>query len=353
MNSPRPQRKSTPTSHARALTQEALIADEENVLRDKTRRTVFKHVFDSPFQFEWPALSTEDNEEILQALCRILTSVGEHRRGQCERRKEDIVHKIIARKQSRAAILAAAVKPATQDVPQTLDELEAAKKKKKKRKGMSGGAIEIPEMLPKQPPNPPSDTGIGALAALQDIVLGINKVTRILEDSCTTAQASTASQLRLVFLCSGDVPVSHLYAHIPTLTYLAGNNVLLCPFAKGAEAALATALGIKRLTILGIRNDTPRFDDLCALVASRISPPNIPWLQRPSNAIPGTTRSTARSASYYPLRIKTVKTSAPITQKKNGRTPKLQHAQRQNAAAGPIGNSKGLISTKERDNAGG
>ncbi|TPX67919.1 hypothetical protein SpCBS45565_g03475 [Spizellomyces sp. 'palustris'] len=352
MNSPRPQRKSRP-SHARALTQEALIADEENVLRDQKRRTVFKHVFDSPFQFEWPALSTEDNEEILQALCRLLTSVGEHRQGQCERRKEDVAHKIIARKQSRAAILAAAVKPATQEVPQTLDELEAAMKKKKKRKGMSGGAIEAPEVLPKPLLNPPIDTGIEALAPLQDIVLGINKVTRILEDSCTTAQTFTASQLRLVFLCSGDVPVSHLYAHIPTLTYLAGDNVLLCPFAKGAEAALATALGIKRLTILGIKNDTPRFDDLCALVASRISPPNIPWLQRPSNTNSGTTKSIARSATYYPLRIKTVKTSAPITQRKNGRTPKHQHAQRQNATTGPIGNSKGLISTKDRDNAGG
>ncbi|CAG8486298.1 2349_t:CDS:2 [Paraglomus occultum] len=55
---------------------------------EKKRKTVFKAVLDSPFNINWPNVSKETQEEILQVLCSTLSSFGESK---CVRKSKDIV----------------------------------------------------------------------------------------------------------------------------------------------------------------------------------------------------------------------------------------------------------------------
>ncbi|KAI9098196.1 hypothetical protein DFS34DRAFT_619922 [Phlyctochytrium arcticum] len=347
--------------HPRAATQQALITDEETALRNRNRRVVFKHVLDSPFNFEWPVISANDNEVILQALCDILSSVGAYRLKEKERKNAILKQKIIARKVARnEAKTAKATSEAqigartTEDGDETkvekkaltLDEMEAARKlaKKKKKKVVETVSKDADVVAPSvshaenvSSPNlqpmdiveaePPSEL----LRPLKSIILGINSVTAALQSAISSATESPpplSASPRIIFLCSGDVPISQLYAHIPTMTFLSGHNVLLVPLAAGSEQRLCEALGIKRTTILAIKRNTPEFDALHSLVASKVSLPNIPWISRPSP--PGTTSSgTGAQAApsnvigkYMPTKISTIKTSAPnMGKRKQGGEP--------------------------------
>lgn len=198
-------------------------------------------------------------------ISRLLSPVGECRRVQAERRKSEIMVKIIQKRKARAAKLAAAEQTQTTSTPQTLDELEAVIKKQKKKKNKSNEPIsaDINAVHCINTSANATIEGSGSkalqseememLASLKDIVLGINMVTKNLEMMCSRENTRVAPRLRLVLLCSGDVAVSQLYSHIPTLTYLAGGGILLCALGRGAEPVLAKALGIKRVSIIGIK----------------------------------------------------------------------------------------------------
>ncbi|KAJ3172189.1 hypothetical protein HDU88_007005 [Geranomyces variabilis] len=292
---------------------------DEKTLRDKGRKLVLKNVFESALTYNWPVIAPADNEAILSLLCSLLLPIGKHRRELLKRRSQATFDKVQARKKARGIAAAAALeqqqKAAEEPSKQgkeiktlTLAEVEAAQKaarKKKKRKATEAlDADQIPTHVPAAaavgeavgtpalPPPPAPPPGI-----MQSLTLGLNSIAAELADQHKRQAAAPAVQqagapssghskeLRLVFLCSGDVSSSNLFAHIPSLTYLAGPDVILCPFAKGALPRLASALGMKSCAALGVKSKTPHFDELHALVASKIPPPCIPWLPRVASKV--------------------------------------------------------------------
>ncbi|KAJ3175057.1 hypothetical protein HDU87_006453 [Geranomyces variabilis] len=308
---------------------------DEKVLRDKGRKLVLKNVFESALTYNWPAILPTDNEAILALLCSLLLPIGDHRRELLRRRSQATHDKVQARKKARGIAAAAALEQQQQAAEEaskqgeetktlTLAEVEAAQKaarKKKKRKATEAlDANPMPASVPAAtavgdgvgtsalPPPPAPPPGI-----MQSLTLGLNSIAAELANQhkrqtapAAVRQAEALSprqfkDLRLVFLCSGDVSSPNLFAHIPSLTYLAGPDVILCPFAKGALPRLASALGMKSCAAIGVKSNTPLFDQLYTLVASKVPPPCIPWLPRVSVKVksnpPGNASSLADSSA--------------------------------------------------------
>ncbi|KAJ3155274.1 hypothetical protein HDU86_004364 [Geranomyces michiganensis] len=372
---------------------------DEKSLRDKGRRLVLKNVFESSLTYNWPVVSPADNEAILALLCSLLLPIGEHRRELLKRRSQATHDKVQARKKARGLAAAAALeqqqKAAEEALKQgketktmTLAEVEATQKAARKKKKRKAGEALDADPVPTSLPAPSQAVEMSACAPLpapppgikQSLVLGLNAIATELVHQHNrlkapalgeTAENSTFEQtkdLRLVFLCSGDVSTPNLFAHIPSLTYLAGPDVLLCPLAKGALLRLATALGIKSCAALAVKSNTSLFDELHDLVASKISPPCIPWLPRVSrqvtaikptvtsssaaadltatsaphpvaphatSCVPPTATTDPKTASaspatvtppitsgfeYQPTKVKTYKTTAPLRIEKKGGT---------------------------------
>ncbi|KAJ3267940.1 hypothetical protein HK104_005544, partial [Borealophlyctis nickersoniae] len=255
------------------------IGENERALRAENRRVVYKNVFDSPFSFKWyllfakksrrrcsdsksltthcrPVLTAEDQENILSALCALLDSVGQVRREVSE-----------ARASSAATSLAEKRKtdPQSSELPSTPEAgtsagtpraLDLPKKKKKKTAAERAATrAQATSAADEDTFSANADSREGAshqegLMPLRDIEVGINNVTKRLE---TSVRNPGSPALRLVFLCRGDIPMAHIYQHMPPLVYLAGEDVLLCSFGKGAENLLAHALGVKTVMALGIK----------------------------------------------------------------------------------------------------
>ncbi|KAI8823685.1 uncharacterized protein EV422DRAFT_521973 [Fimicolochytrium jonesii] len=341
--------------------------DNDTALKEKGRRAVFKHVLESPFNYKWPTLSEADNQDIMELLCSLLAPIGTHRRAVTQARHECARERKAARQKAKALaklakekeasapsaadatqISAAGATPAPQTaLPQTLAEREAAQKllKKQKKKDVRNTTAGSPSSRPL--PDVPFDSLKAATAPdtvpppsiMKSIMLGLNTISTQLTRASTISPSQTGTSdpvnLRLIFLCTGDMPSVNLYAHIPTLTYLAGGDIRLCPLAKGAQARLADALGMKSCGALGIIKNSPEFDAFCTLVASKVEAPVIPWLppppiakpdEAPASAPPPTTivpaaptAATTEKGIYLPTQIKTFRTTAPLRGRGKGR----------------------------------
>ncbi|KAJ3132367.1 hypothetical protein HK100_005410 [Physocladia obscura] len=111
-------------------------------------------------------------------------------------------------------------------------------------------------------------------AIMKSLAIGVNSVTKMLNPNSKV-------KLRLIFVCKGDA-MTHMYAHIPTMAYLSGENTLLVGLPAGSEARIADALQVKTVMALGIKIDTAIFDDLYERVQKTVGPVKIPWLPRTS-----------------------------------------------------------------------
>ncbi|KAG9293778.1 hypothetical protein G9A89_019115 [Geosiphon pyriformis] len=239
---------------------------------DKQRKTVFKAVLDSPFPIDWPDIPKEDQAIILDALCSVLSGIGEYRR-QKRRNKES------AKFQYKTKVEAERV-----DLPKRLLTTE-------------GDPMEIDSS---QDSNN-STTNTRPPTILSSFIFGINAVTRYLEqpnnlqiasvfykniDSNTEIfgdQSSNISSghklhLRIIFVSKAEISPYHLYAHLPIMASIYG-NVLLVPLPRGAHSKLANATGMKSLSCIGIKaNDDPELNSLYELVKGKVNPVIASWL---------------------------------------------------------------------------
>ncbi|KAJ1328414.1 hypothetical protein BSLG_010146 [Batrachochytrium salamandrivorans] len=148
------------------------------------------------------------------------------------------------------------------------------------------------------------------LQPLTDLVIGINNVTKILEDMIShKAKTDALERDRIAHeKCNTNslkkyMPVGHLYSHLPAMAAIIGGDLRICAFSAGAEKTLSLALGIKHVSTLGIKISTPRFDRVFQLVVQSDCRVNIPWLHNPM------------AASYLPTKVRAIKTVGPIKNK--------------------------------------
>ncbi|KAI8927230.1 hypothetical protein BC831DRAFT_188512 [Entophlyctis helioformis] len=265
-------------------------------VKAQDRRVVFKHVLGTPFVHDWPSPGMDVQMAVLQEFCECVASVTAVR--------QRAPHTRPPTKSS--------AKPADDEYkPMDVDGLAAS-----------------------------SDQDAAELAPLTDLAVGINAVTAVLEGmiaqrslaktapkvasskvantpaSASAGAAADLASLRCILVCRGDMPVGHIYAHIPTMAFLASPSILVCALSAGAEATLAQALGSKQIYAVGIKTNTPRFNKLCQLLAPALKLIDIPWLR------------SAGTVAYLPTNIRTIQTSAPI-KKKPGRQQQQQQQQQQ------------------------
>lgn len=115
-------------------------------------------------------------------------------------------------------------------------------------------AVKNPSPAPKKTPQPPPEIDqnllIKATEIKASITVGINQITKTLEQSIK--DKLDTPPFRIIFVCKDDCSASHMYAHLPSLAQLSGDNVYLTPFPKGCESQLSSAFGLKRVIAVAI-----------------------------------------------------------------------------------------------------
>ncbi|RUP47925.1 hypothetical protein BC936DRAFT_145167 [Jimgerdemannia flammicorona] len=256
---------------------------------EQKRKTVFKHVLDSPYSVKWPSLDVKEQDNILDVLCKFLEPIGNyHRQRKAAKPKKPSQRN----KRKRDSTIT------TDDITMTTDFIQDA--------------------LPQPPPTPPE--------LLASTTIGINAVTKQLEQCITTIRSREQppeDSLAMVFVCKGDIAPPHLVGHLPMMTCMAGGQdkegegartVLLCPLARGAEKKIGDAIGIKTCSVIGIKPSatSETYAALSALVRSKVEPVHAPWLLPTFS----TRSNPSPRPAYLATNIKTLRTSAPLANKK-------------------------------------
>jgi ribonuclease P/MRP protein subunit POP3 len=179
---------------------------------------------------------------------------------------------------------------------------------------------------------------------LQHLTIGINAVTRKLEsqikssrqtvivsDRCSvSSQYSLQPRVKVIFVCRADIDPPILVDHLPHLISACNSLrkppdfVKLVPLPKGAEFALAAALGLRRVAVIAVdvihlfiqtiaftnwptdffQSTTPELSSCDSLLES-VPTLSAPWLLPPQQS------SSRRTEDLVPTHIKQVRTSAP------------------------------------------
>lgn len=161
------------------------------------------------------------------------------------------------------------------------------KSKHRKRKRTSETLQEQTPAIKSQPPKP---------EVLDFLTVGLNSTTRCLESNAALSRPRVvtgteshkpgnqeeAKHLAVVVL---PKPVDDLmYAHLPMLCFTASLSskgkaatrlVLLDPFH---ERTIAAAMGLPRVGVLGVMDDTPGAASLLSYVRDNVEPVEVPWL---------------------------------------------------------------------------
>lgn len=290
-----------------------------------------KNILASPFHFKWPALDAHNADNVLQMLCSTLSPVGRMARLHEARNTQMLHADAVARTQHQMAqedAIMSSLDPSTLDLDARIKLQNYKKKKQKKSKAEDKNSNTMEELGEQKKPDVDSNAMEMAdgdlfdgkdLQVLSGLFIGINAVTRALEGMIASQRVAkekdavtSLSSVRAVFVCKGDLAsASHLYAHIPTLTYLAGTNVRLLGLEKGSEASIARALGMSGVIALAIKADSVVFDEIISFLVANVEPPSIPWLPRKISSV-----EQPLIMPYLPTNIKTLQLASNKNKKK-------------------------------------
>ncbi|KAI9884710.1 MAG: hypothetical protein M1823_003491 [Watsoniomyces obsoletus] len=266
---------------------------------------------DTPYStVEWPPISPDHQEKILDMLCSLLAPIGDHRR-----------NFIIPSKGERAK-----------------------RKEKKIAKASNDGAVAMdtrPEETSLKAPSP---------ALLSDLTIGFNETTRHLENlsfrsspatqtplagkilphprlkratagpqekddeatqKATTNDDAAAVSLRhvsAIFVPRSDQP-SVLHSHLPLLAHTASMArpslppIRLVALPKGCESRLQEALALPRVNFLGLLDGAAEASQLIELVREHVPIVDVPWLAH------------VKQANFLPLQVEITQCLVPTMNK--------------------------------------
>jgi len=241
-------------------------------------RKIVVNQLGSPFSaVQWPPISTERQEEILELICHLLAPIG-HRRSQITsskgKRKRKRARKGASKRQTDAAATDAVTASVTSTVPP------------------------MPE-----------------LAAYVDI--GLSRICRNLQDMSrrkpSEAKPSPPDQqagYSVVFVSRASKS-SAFGSHFPQMLALASRSsekpVRLVGFSsKACEDRLAAALGIPRVSSLALREGAPQAKGLLDFLQDHVPPVEVIWLDE------------ARRGEYLATNIESIQTKVGPKVKKTG-----------------------------------
>ncbi|TAQ90894.1 hypothetical protein B7494_g772 [Chlorociboria aeruginascens] len=227
-------------------------------------KTVFQ--LETPFTaIQWPEITPEHQDTMLELLCNLVSPIGQHRS-----------HHIQPSSGNR-------------------------NKKRKRRKAKLIGVIED---KPKAP--------LPEISSF--IVVGLNNITRALECSSqrnqgrlysaqpgvapggadSDADSHIQSQFVAIFVLRSQPSILH--AHIPQIIATASSAPRLVQFAKGSDSRLCAALGLQRVSFIGLLEGAPHSESLVNLVREVVPEIKAAWLNN------------AKNAAYLPVKINAIDT---------------------------------------------
>ncbi|KAK2461543.1 hypothetical protein APHAL10511_006006 [Amanita phalloides] len=235
----------------------------------KDRKIAFKSALDTPYRVSWPKVPTNIQTELLAHMISILEGVADchitFRRLSCKRKKAS-----------------------------TSDGMQEEKDE---------AAVE------------PLDAELQAKIMIDHMVVGLNAVTKRLETQVRKRpharitekepdeDIETKPDLRLILACRADIDPPLLIDHIPhlaaTCNSIQKDAVKLASLPAGAEEALAKALGVRRVSVIGLDAEFPALDGFTPFMES-IPILSAGWLSRIGLA-----------RNFIPTHVKQVKTSVP------------------------------------------
>ncbi|KAH9837012.1 uncharacterized protein C8Q71DRAFT_756488 [Rhodofomes roseus] len=265
------------------------------------RKVVFRSVLDNPFRVQWPSIPINIQNAILARFIDMVQGVSEyHVEREIRSRK---------RKSSRAATTTRATKrPRWAHKPRVVDGIVAGSAPLEQSQTADSVTADGEHDVVKPRPD-----------VLNHLTFGINEVTKLLEKtsrsySRTTVSASSTQEPpsddrpRIILVCRGDVSPPALLQHIPHVVAACNtrgmgkgtDGIHLVTLSKGAEASLAEAVGLRRISVVAVHVDAPSISELTSLLEN-IPPPTASWLAAPMDT----------TVSLIPTHIKQLRTTAP------------------------------------------
>jgi ribonuclease P/MRP protein subunit POP3 len=204
--------------------------------------------------------------------------------------------------------------------------------KKRTRQEAKLGKDNRDSALEDPPPSPPDVSRF--------VAVGLNSITRVLEAASQksrpkglsssdapskdtapaegekddiVAKAVTKKEAHPVFsavFVSRHSQPSILHAHLPQLVATASlahpesPAIRLVQLTRGSEERLCEALGLPRVSFIGLIEGAPHSGSLVDLIRDCVSPVEVPWLVE------------AKEAKYLPAKINSIETFAPVVKKK-------------------------------------
>ncbi|KAI9864072.1 MAG: hypothetical protein M1813_003389 [Trichoglossum hirsutum] len=256
-------------------------------------KTIFS--LDSPFSsVQWPEVPIEHQTTILDLLCSILSPIGRYR--------------------------------SSQIVPSN-------GKRSRKRKKKEAQSVDPASDIKSSITSTPQQAGINHSPPQPEIspylTIGLNSTTRVLEllaqksmpeslslyRSLPSASRATAAKSRtrgastdgepdvsreptqeplVAVFVSGFSQPALLHAHLPLLTVTASLShpekppIVLVTLPKGAEVRLMSALGLPRVSVVGLSEGAPGSTVLVDFVRENVKPVDVKWLVDERNGWRGT-----------------------------------------------------------------
>ncbi|KAF4625660.1 hypothetical protein G7Y89_g12500 [Cudoniella acicularis] len=273
-------------------------SQKSSTTMDRKPKTIFQ--LDSPFtKVEWPEISMENQDTILELLCSLLSPIGQYRSNN--------------------------VTPS-----------KGKRSKKRKRQDAKTGNNPPKEINP-----PPPDIS-------QYVVVGLNSVTKVLESSLHASKKTSHdndsepgnvhsnTEISKNISVSGDSEVhipensaspdirehfsavfalrspqlTILDSHLPQLVATASLSypklpaIRLVQLPKDYDKRICESLGLPRVSFIGILEGAPHSGALIDLVRSQVPEVDVPWLRE------------RKSAEYLAVKINVINTFAPVVKEK-------------------------------------
>ncbi|KAI1818720.1 hypothetical protein GGS20DRAFT_526613 [Poronia punctata] len=211
---------------------------------DKKRRLVFQ--LDTPYSaVSWPQISPKDQDTILELLCSLLSPLGHYR-------------------------------------SQHVQVSKGRRLKKRKRKESSTHEIEV-----SIPPAPELqsyiDVGLVSVSRCLQNAASADSTTDSQEDDSKPARGPEKRFYSVIFVARSGQP-NALSCHLPQMVALASKShpylppTRLVELPKACEGRLSGALGIPRVSCVGLLVGAPNSKALVDFVHSHVSIIEVPWL---------------------------------------------------------------------------
>ncbi|TVY33014.1 hypothetical protein LSUB1_G007330 [Lachnellula subtilissima] len=261
---------------------------------ERKTKTVFQ--LDSPFtQIQWPEINPEQQDTILELLCSILSPIGQHRLKYAEPSKGKRDKK---RKRKEAKLAEVPLDTSTPPVPD-ISSFVVVGLNSIVRHLESSSKASKPEQA-------------------RDYVIEVTKAdelteAKIPETTNSDAKPQPSTHLSAIFVPGSSQP-SILNAHLPQLIATASKEnqdlpaTRLVQLPKDCDARLCEALGLSRVSFIGLLEGAPHSKALVELVRKSVLEIEVPWIQE------------AKKGKYLPVNINATETLAPPVKEKEKKT---------------------------------